>query len=120
MLTWLVVAAGVLLVAGEDDRCFLTGGGSTEIFFVLEDEPVGSVLGQLSVTGDVGKDISLMLDDAQNLPVNIDTRNGSAVLVLTAPLDKEGLKGPSGITVEVICERLGTDDPGLAIPVNIR
>ena len=120
MLGGFLLATGVLLTTGEDDRCFLTGGGSTEIFFVLEDVPVGSVLGQLSVAGDIGKDISLMLDDTQKMPVNIDTSNGSAVLVLTAPLYKEGLNGPSGITVEVICERLGTEDPGLAIPVNIR
>jgi hypothetical protein len=49
MLTEL--ALGVSLAAGEDDRCFLTGGGSTESFFVLEDLPVGSVLGQLRFAG---------------------------------------------------------------------
>ena len=41
----------VSFVVGEDNRCFLTGGGSTESFFVLEDLPVGSVLGQLRVAG---------------------------------------------------------------------
>ena len=41
----------VSFVVGEYDRCFLTGGGSTETFFVLEDLPVGSVLGQLRVAG---------------------------------------------------------------------
>ena len=41
----------VSVIAGEDDRCFLTGGGSTESFFVPEDFPVGSVLGHLSVIG---------------------------------------------------------------------
>ena len=41
----------VSFVVGEDDRCFLTGGGSTASFFVLEDLPVESVLGQLRVTG---------------------------------------------------------------------
>ena len=41
----------VSVIAGEDDRCFLTGGGSTESFFVPEDLPVGSVLGHLGVIG---------------------------------------------------------------------
>jgi hypothetical protein len=52
--------------------------------------------------------------------VSIDTSNGSAVLRLAAPLDKEGLEGPPSITVEVICDRLGSEDPRLTIPVNIR
>lgn len=44
----LIVVSGI---AGEDDRCFLTGGGSTESFFVPEDLPVGSVVGHLGVIG---------------------------------------------------------------------
>ena len=73
-----------------------------------------------TLAGDVGRDIALTLDDAHDMPVSIDTSNGSAVLRLTAPLDKEGLEGPPGIKVDVICDRLGSEDPGLAIPVNIR
>ena len=72
------------------------------------------------LAGDVGRDIALTLDDAEDMMVSIDTSNGSAVLRLAAPLDKEGLEGPPSITVEVICDRLGSEDPGLAIPVNIR
>jgi hypothetical protein len=72
------------------------------------------------LAGDVGRDIALKLDDAQDMPVSIDTGNGSAVLRLTAPLDKEGLEGPSSITVGVICDRLGTEDPGFTIPIYIR
>ena len=72
------------------------------------------------LAGDVGRDIALTLDDAEDMPVSIDTSNGSAVLRLTAPLDKEGLEGPPSITVEVICDRLGSEELGLAIPVNIR
>lgn len=44
----LIVVSGI---AGEDDRCFLTGGGSTESFFVPENLPVGSVVGHLGVIG---------------------------------------------------------------------
>ena len=49
MLALLLLVVSV--TAGEDDRCFLTGGGSTESFFVPEDLPVGSVLGHLGVIG---------------------------------------------------------------------
>ena len=56
------------------------------------------------LAGDVGSGIVLTLDDAHDMLVNIDTSNGSAVLRLTTPLDKERLAGP----------------PSLAIPVNIR
>ena len=49
MLAILLLAVSV--IGGEDDGCFLTGGGSTESFFVPEDVPVGSVLGHLSVKG---------------------------------------------------------------------
>ena len=49
MLALLLLVVSV--IAEEDDRCFLTGGGSTESFFVPEDLPVGSVLGHLGVIG---------------------------------------------------------------------
>ena len=51
MLADLFLLLCASFVLGEDNRCFLTGGGSTESFFVLEDLPVGSVLGQLRVAG---------------------------------------------------------------------
>ena len=51
MLLQLVMLVGVALTAGQDNRCFLSGGGSTESFFVPESESVGSVLGQLRVIG---------------------------------------------------------------------
>ena len=47
----LVMMVGVALTTGQDNRCFLSGGGSTESFFVPESESVGSVLGQLRVIG---------------------------------------------------------------------
>ena len=72
------------------------------------------------LTGDVGRDIALRLDDGQDMPVSINTSNGTAVLRLTAPLDKEGLEGPSSFTFGVICDRLGTEDQGFTIPINIR
>ena len=45
----LLLLLSVSFVVAEDDRCFLTEGESTASFFVLEDLPVGSVLGQLRV-----------------------------------------------------------------------
>ena len=47
----MVGVASVALTAGQDNRCFLEGGGSTESFFVSESVSVGSVLGQLRVIG---------------------------------------------------------------------
>ena len=47
----LLMMVGVSLTAGQDNRCFLSGGGSTESFFVSENVTVGSVLGQLRVIG---------------------------------------------------------------------
>ena len=70
--------------------------------------------------GNVGEDIALKIDDGQDMPVSIDISNGAALLTLTGPLDKEGLEGPSSISVGVICDRLGTQDPGFTIPINIR
>ena len=57
----------------------------------------------------------------QHLPTHpIQASGGSASLVLTKPLDKEGVLGPSSLTVGVVCERLGTRDPGFTIPISIR
>ena len=36
-----------------DERCLLDSGGSTQRFFVSEDLPVGSVLGKISVKGEL-------------------------------------------------------------------
>ena len=38
----------------------------------------------------------------------------------TSVLDKEGVDGPSNIRVKVTCEIMGTENPGLTIPVTIR
>ena len=50
----LVVTLTLTMVSGQqaDDRCLLDSGGSTQRFFVSEDLPVGSVLGELSVKGE--------------------------------------------------------------------
>jgi len=103
-----------------DKRCFLEGGWSTISFFVREDLDVNSVIGKIRAIGVVGQDISLKLAESQDVPVSIDVSDGSANLRLTAPLDKEGVHGPASLIVGVICERLGTNDPGFTIPINIR
>ena len=53
-------------------------------------------------------------------PVTIQATGGQANLVLTSTLDKEGISGPASLTVGVVCERLGTTDPGFTIPISIR
>ena len=92
----------------SDERCFLQAGGSTASFFVKEDLAVGSLVGQLRIKGDVGENINLTLtpDDG---PLRIENQD----LILTRPLDKEGIDGPSFINVDVTCHRLQTFDPGL-------
>ena len=68
----------------------------------------------------MGQDIKLKLAENQDVPVAIDTKDGSASLRLTGPLDKEGVQGPAKLIVGVICERLGEEGPGFTIPINIR
>ena len=83
-------------------RCFLEGGGSTDSFFVREDLPVSSiiirfvikdcinlsdiqvnsVLGQLRVIGDVGRDVLLTLSDPGASPVSIQVGGGDVVMMM--------------------------------------
>ena len=51
--TGLLLLLGLTLVGSEDGRCFLSGGGSTESFFVPENTAVGSALGEMKVTGSI-------------------------------------------------------------------
>lgn len=97
-----------------DERCFLQAGGSTASFFVKEDLAVGSLVGQLRIKGDVGENINLTLTPSDG-PLRIDNQD----LILTKPLDKEGLEGPSFINVDITCHRLNTFDPGSALATSI-
>ena len=118
-----VLVAAVARTRGQsqDKRCFLEGGWSTVSFFVREDLSVGSTIGRIRAVGVVGRDISLGLaPDQDSVPVSVEVRGGEASLVLTRPLDKEGVLGPANLIVGVICERLGTNDTGFTIPINIR
>ncbi|XP_055639240.1 protocadherin Fat 2 [Toxorhynchites rutilus septentrionalis] len=100
-----------------DSRCYLAEGGSTESFLANEDVAVGSLLGTLSVNGDPQNDIVLSLRE-KDAPVSIIPNSKN--LVLSKPLDKEGIEGPASVYVNVICERRSTNDPSFVIPVNIR
>ena len=116
-LLFLLLLLMQLITAQQDNRCFLDGGGSTESFFIKESLKVGSLIGTLRILGKIGTEIELKLDgDDSPIDVEGDTKN----LILTRALDKEGKEGPSSVSVEVICERIGTNDPGFTIPVNIR
>ena len=107
-------------VCQTDKRCFLEGGWSTISFFVREDLAVNSVIGKIRAIGVVGEDISLRLAADQDLPVAVESSGGEASLRLTGVLDKEGVLGPSNLILGVICQRLGTNDTGFTIPINIR
>ncbi|XP_039445522.1 cadherin-89D [Culex pipiens pallens] len=115
--------AGIILAlvgacAGQqllDSRCYLEQGGSAENFLASENVAVGAVLGTLGINGDPLRDISLSLREKDS-PVTISEKK----LILSKPLDKEGISGPSSVYVNVICDRRMSDDPSFLIPVNIR
>ena len=71
------------------------------------------------VSGKVGEDITLTLGNSTSSPVNISTTGASPSLVLVSPLDREELLGETGLTVGIVCNRIGQDDEGLTIPINI-
>ncbi|KAK5646834.1 hypothetical protein RI129_005298 [Pyrocoelia pectoralis] len=102
-----------------DNRCYLENGASSENFFVSEDLPIGSIIGQVRVHGDPrpGGTIVLRLREPDS-PIAIIP--GSRNLTLRRILDKEGINGPSSVFINLICERLHTVDPGFVIPINIR
>ncbi|KAH8312521.1 hypothetical protein KR044_011236, partial [Drosophila immigrans] len=118
VLFFLFVAAanGAIL----DSRCYLEGGGSAESFLATEDLTVGSIIGKLRINGDPNAetgDINLSLRE-KNAPVEIVA--GTKDLALSVELDKEGVRGPSSIYVNVICVRRRSTDPSFVIPVNVR
>ncbi|KAH8232392.1 hypothetical protein KR032_005355, partial [Drosophila birchii] len=103
-----------------DSRCYLEGGGSAESFLATEDLAVGSIIGKLRINGDPTADtgdINLSLRE-KNAPVEIVA--GTKELALSVELDKEGLRGPSSIYVNVICIRRHSTDPSFVVPVNVR
>lgn len=105
--------------SAQDSRCYLSQGGSVENFFVRESLPVGTVIGTLRIEGDASADgdIYLRLREKDS-PVQIS--DNSKNLTLTRKLDKEGKEGEAHVIVNVICDRRGTTDPSITIPVNIR
>ncbi|CAH1982952.1 unnamed protein product [Acanthoscelides obtectus] len=103
----------------EDNRCFLENGASSENFFVPEDLPVGSNIGQIRVHGDPRPDGNIELH-LKELDSPVAIAPGTKNLTLRRPLDKEGVDGPASVFVNLICERLETLDPGFVIPINIR
>ena len=82
---------------------------------------MGSTIGKIRAIGVVGQDIRLSLaPDLEEAPVSVEVTGGEASLVLTRPLDKEAVLGPANLIVGVICEKIGTNDTGFTIPINIR
>ena len=82
---------------------------------------MGSTIGKIRAIGVVGQDIRLSLaPDLEEALVSVEVTGGEASLVLTRPLDKEAVLGPANLIVGVICEKIGTNDTGFTIPINIR
>lgn len=72
---------------------------------------MGSIIGKLRINGDANAetgDINLSLRE-KNAPVEIHP--GTKELALSVELDKEGVRGPSSIYVNVICIRRHSTDP---------
>ena len=117
---WIHSGSGQLLQ--PDSRCFLENGGSTLTFFIKEDLNVGDSIGNLNIQGRVGRDIDLKIEDinglyeGKDLPVELEGED----LILTKPLDKEGIEGADSILVDVVCQRQRSSDPSFTIPVHVR
>ncbi|XP_076344001.1 protocadherin beta-11-like [Tachypleus tridentatus] len=105
-------------VVAQDNRCYLTSGGSSEIFTINEALPVDSILGRIEVNGNAAKDgdIVLSLED-DNLPIAIESYTKN--LILRQKLDKEGLEGVQSISVDVSCTKTGVEEPSIIIPVRV-
>ncbi|XP_076359059.1 protocadherin-15-like [Tachypleus tridentatus] len=117
LLSVLLVSVGVVS-EGEDNRCYLTNGGSSETFIVNEALPVDSVLGRLEVDGNPNKDGDIVLSlKGDNHPISIEPY--STNLILKKPLDKEGLEGIQSVMVDISCSKKKTSDPSIIIPVRI-
>ncbi|KAK8391903.1 hypothetical protein O3P69_017490 [Scylla paramamosain] len=114
LLLWLATA-----VSAQDSRCYLSQGGSVDNFFVRESLPVGSLIGTLRLEGDASQDGDIYLR-LKEKDTSVSISPNSKNLTLTRKLDKEGKEGESQVTVNVICDRRGTTDPSITIPVNIR
>lgn len=94
-----------------DSRCYLEGGGSAENFLASEDVAVGTVIGTLRINGDPTIDLGDILLSLRERDSPVKISPGSKDLVLVVPLDKEGVRGPSSIYVNVICDRRHSTDP---------
>lgn len=89
----------------------MDGGGSAESFLASEDLAVGTIIGKLRINGDPkvdGGNITLSLRERET-PVAIAP--GTKDIILITALDKEGVKGPSSVYVNVICDRRHSSDP---------
>ncbi|XP_050718235.1 cadherin-8-like isoform X2 [Eriocheir sinensis] len=106
-------------VSAQDSRCYLSQGGSVDNFFVRESLTVGSLIGTLRLEGDASEDGNIYLR-LKEKDTSVSISPNSKNLTLTRRLDKEGKEGESQVTVNVICDRRGTTDPSITIPVNIR
>ena len=58
-------------------------------------------------SGTVNEDIIVSLSDSDqsNSILQVEVRNGSAILVLAGQLDREGVSGPSKVVTSVQCAR---------------
>ncbi|XP_066156678.1 cadherin EGF LAG seven-pass G-type receptor 2 [Euwallacea fornicatus] len=117
---FLIIFLPIAVRALQDSRCYLENGASSETLFVIEDLPVGETIGRIRVVGDPRPGIGTIALQLKESDSPVDIAPGSKNLTLSRPLDKEGIEGPSSVFVTLVCDRLGTLEPGFEIPINIR
>ncbi|XP_003742463.1 protocadherin Fat 4-like [Galendromus occidentalis] len=95
----------------KDNFCYLASGASSVTFTVSEDLTIGSEIGAVKVYGDVGRDITLTIENSDAVVF----RNKS--LILQKKLDKEGEDGLKDFTAEAVCAP--QNDLTISIPIRI-
>ncbi|GAB0090676.1 hypothetical protein DMENIID0001_054270 [Sergentomyia squamirostris] len=95
----------------SDSRCYLDGGGSAESFLASEDVAVGAVIGKLRINGDPNGDLGDIKLSLRERDSPVAIAPGSKDIILVTPLDKEGVRGPSSVYINVICDRRHSNDP---------
>ncbi|OQR73735.1 protocadherin Fat 1-like [Tropilaelaps mercedesae] len=110
-LLLILAAAGVHAQEKDNNLCYLSSGASSVTFTVSEDLQIGSEIGVINVFGEVGKEITLSIENTDAMSFRDKT------LILQKQLDKEGDTGLRDLSVEALCSP--QNDLSISIPIKI-
>ncbi|XP_022647688.1 protocadherin Fat 4-like [Varroa jacobsoni] len=110
-LLLILAAAGVHAQEKDNNLCYLSSGASSVTFTVSEDFRIGGEIGVVQVFGELGKGITLTIENTDA----VTFRNKS--LILQKQLDKEGDSGLRDISAEALCTP--QNDLSISIPIKI-